>query len=76
MPASWVVGNATLKDVFKGKKYLKVMSHVHAIAGIIPAKYIVASKTDHYFGWQFCFIGLGLVIFVIFYCLIEYARNN
>jgi MFS family permease len=35
--ASWIVGNATLKDIFHGKDYVNIMNKIHAIAGITPA---------------------------------------
>lgn len=58
--ASWIVGNATLKDIFHGKDYVNIMNKIHAIAGITPAiaPFIGASIAQH-FSWRHAFYALA-----------------
>ncbi len=60
--ASWIVGNACLKDIFFQDAYTRVMNYIHAIAGIIPAVApILGSKLAVVIGWRSCFLVLAIV---------------
>ncbi len=59
--AGWVVGNASLKDIFHGKEYGRVINHLHAIVGIVPAiGPVLGSYLVGNFDWRHIF---GFLLF-------------
>lgn len=57
--AGWVIGNACIKDLYNGNKYIKIMNYIHAVAGIIPAVApVIGSYLAVFIGWRNCFYGL------------------
>ena len=58
--ASWIVGNATLKDMYNGKHYVAIMNQIHAIAGIVPAVApFLGSMIAQHFSWRHGFYALS-----------------
>lgn len=58
--ASWIVGNATLKDIYNGESYVAIMNKIHAIAGIVPAVApFLGSIIAEHFSWRHGFYGLS-----------------
>ena len=55
--AGWIIGNACLKDLFHGQKYISVMNQVHAVAGIVPAVApVLGAMIAERSGYRFCFL--------------------
>lgn len=71
--AGWIVGNAALSDIYRGKRYVAVMNYVHAIAGITPAVApVIGSYLAVALGWRNCFsvlfvFSLFMVLAMFFY---------
>ena len=60
--ASWIVGNACLKDIYTGSAYTRVMNNIHAVAGILPAiAPVIGSKIASMTSWQACFLLLFIL---------------
>lgn len=70
--AGWIIGNACLSDVFKGKAYENIMNKIHAAAGVIfAAAPIIGSYLANTYSWQLCFWALfgfsGTLLIIIYF---------
>ena len=65
--AGWVIGNASLRDVFHERLYIKVINYVHSVVGIIPAVApVLGSYLTKFLEWRDIFMGLFLFAFLVF----------
>lgn len=79
--AGWVVGNSCLSDIYKGKKYAKIMNYVHAVAGITPAiAPIIGSYLGVLIGWRNCFhiifVSTALLALLMFFFQAETLEHK
>ena len=75
--AGWVVGNACVKDLYSGKAYTKMMNHIHAVVGIVPAiSPVLGSYVAVLLGWRQCFVLLFILSLVIFLLMFFYQKET
>lgn len=63
----WIVGNASLKDIYDNNRYAKAMNTVHSAAGAVPIiAPVVGSYIANFFGWRATFgvlvVGTALIL--------------
>lgn len=51
--AGWVVGNASLRDVYSERAYVRIINYVHSVVGIVPAiAPVIGSYLLAYMQWR------------------------
>jgi len=74
----WIVGNASLKDVFNGKDYIRMINVVHAAVGVAPALMpVLGSYVAECLNWHWSLDLVALVALIFFVILfISFPETN